>query len=418
MCQFRQNNPFLFEVAFASSQLGVGRLPVTEGLSRSLWDRVCLFEPIDYPPPFTIGGQCDGVLYESRLRRSDNTIQQWTSSSGGGAITGRIEILRARKFAQFDLPYPTSLFLEYKNTGGATRTRTFGAPSISQAVDISGWDYEFFRTDNQPDTCGNRPTDFPPLPQLPPVTNFPFTINLPDIGNVPVTVNLPDLNVQAWPQFNFEPIINIEGISFQFTPEGVNIDMPDYIPIIPRPTGGASSGDIQQIINNNNSEIENIINNNTTNNNSEVENIVNNVINQAVQESLRPLLCCMSENILKLFEAGEFNLLSNQYVNQSGGVYPLPLRCKGVIVSANQPVPTSIKGQAGSGSAPDVLFLGWVAFSIQGTAGGERLPWHFQEQFLTVPEGCNIVVVSSNYGATFNLSFVVSEPIEPNDCCA
>lgn len=393
-------------------------MPLPENMTRSLWDRVCLFEPVDYPPPYTIGGQCAGVLYEARLRDGGGTVRNWLSSTGGGAIAGPIEIIRARKFDAFQLGFPNTLELRYKNSAGAERGRNFGAPSISQAVDISSWDYEFFRTDNQPDACGIAPIPRPILPPTAPPTSFPININLPDVGNIPVTVNLPDLNVQAWPQFTFAPRINIEGVEFNFTPEGVNIDLPPNTPILPRPSGGASIGDIQIELDNQTNNISNNVSNIVNNNNQDISNIVNNNIEQVVNSNLRPLLCCMSDNILKLFSRPEFGLISNAFINQSGGVYPLPMRCIGVIIRAVEPIPNGVKGQAGSGDAPDVLFLGWLAFSRQGVEGGDRQPWNFAEQYNPVPSDCNIVVVSSNYGCRFNISFVVSEPIETTNCCA
>lgn len=401
VCIIRRRFPEMWQpIDTASGELSP--IPAVRNLNRRAWDYICPDEPLNssfYPE----GGQCPNIAYDIQLVRDNGQNQNWSFASGGGFVLGPIDEIR-REISVAD-PNNPALFqnITYRlvKNGQVVRTRSFGAPGVFQVT--AGWFVRIITQNNVPDVCAGAPIlrgNVPPIQINIPINlggqsfNIPFDLDFNvDVGGIPININ---------------PIFNTPIGIIAFPPGAVDIDFAPEFNFAPDvtvnpPTGGGATPD----------QIQNIINNQTT----EIESSTQTIINQVISDEVLVKLCCISDNLRLLFQEPQYTTQSNVFTNQSGDVYLLPDDCVGVIVRAVTPIPSKVSAQEGSGQAPRVYYLGWISFGFPGVDGSERLPWHFQEQWLPVPAGADRVLVSANFGALFNLSFVISEAPQPTDCC-
>lgn len=386
ICRFRRNNPVIWG--------GQADRPawIRDGDNR-FWNDICApFEP-PLEPYYPFGGQCPGVAYEFYLIDDTGAGRNWTSSSGGGALTGPLLNVQIEKRDQFDLGYDTSIDLLATNVNGAQRRRTFGAPSLPQAVDVSQWTYQIRRQDGQADVCPDLP-DYPIPPEPPPVS-FPITINN-DNRSYPVTVNVPGLDVNNWPDFTFIPRFAIGPIEFEVNPEGISIPdgvIPGFSPSFAPTVNLTPVIDASVNINNN-------LQAGFANINVQLGGLRGNR-NVDLSELIEKIECC----------CGEYDELSTVAVvqNSRGGNFNLPDNCVGVVVSVSGEFTPQTPVQSGSNGGLDVYHWGSVAVSSRNGAPGSRTALQYSPQCFEGIEGIKFATVQMNYNNRCNIVAIIRE---------
>jgi hypothetical protein len=185
---------------------------------------------VDAPPFF--GGQCPVDYRLDYLAREKNG---GVAGSGSVVLRGAIQVChgaveRLNSTQESGIIYyqaPTH------NSGNLVRnsvgTRNIG---ILQRVEFT-----LTRVDGNPDSCGNG-AGVIVLPPTPPPPNITIPINY-DGQTRPVTINLPNFETGDWPNFDFEPVFDVEGVRFEFMPDGLGID---FNPSLTLPSTGNIGG--------------------------------------------------------------------------------------------------------------------------------------------------------------------------------
>jgi hypothetical protein len=257
-------------------------------LINSFWQAACPMEPSYSPPPPPFnGGQCLGVNYTVFIDKTELSTPPFKQQEAIYNVPGRIIGLRKQSTPGYGFCY-----LVYKLADGISRERYVhnysGNPPFDYRIT------NVVRSDGQPDTCGNPPTDAPP-PLAPPdkisrditINNngspltIPFSFspkfNLPGLSiNGNLNIFAPRFNFNLAPQFKLSPAPNPSfppapnpnsdsDLNINFDLGGVNFNL-----------GGNQDNDTTNN-NNTNNNINNI--NNNLNNVSNTVNNVNNTIN-------------------------------------------------------------------------------------------------------------------------------------------
>lgn len=186
--------------------LARGGLPVTsiENAIKSFEARVCNKNPSDLTdsvgtPPYE-GGQCSGIQY-----RYDVVA----IASNGATVRSNGQFA----FGALGIPYPEGNTVKLPVEDGNRILSYFNF--VPGVVATSATLENVTRADNQPDTCGNPPTDIDPIDEHDDEIDVDYT----DENDNPVS--LPDLPVRFFP-----PCIWFDGIRIPFevqTPWGVPI---------------------------------------------------------------------------------------------------------------------------------------------------------------------------------------------------
>lgn len=234
-CSVRRQRPFLFHAAGFNP---VGQpFAVPAPLSRFYWDRLCPDNPLpaesvaqDAPPFF--GGQCPAQYRVDYLAREKNG---GVAGSGFVLLTGPIQVLHGAVERQSTTQESGVIYYQAPTHNGGNLVRnSVGTRSIGILQRV---EFTLTRTDGNPDSCGNSPGIIV-VPPVPPPPNITIPINY-DGQTRPVTVNFPNFETGDWPNFNFEPVFDVEGTRFEFLPDGLNID---FNPALNFPATGNGGG--------------------------------------------------------------------------------------------------------------------------------------------------------------------------------
>lgn len=383
ICRVRQIAPFLFDYR-------EGPLPdrVADFASgRQFWDNLCTDDPL--PETNTDiafrGGQCN-QLYNiaGNLRRSNGVIQSFGIVNMQGPLS--------RIWWTLELN-PEGTFRTYKlnvaDVDGFVRTQTIGSEIVEERQVVDKWIQIFPET---PECGDNVPP--PVLPPTPPANQY--TINNINInGQVgPITVSLPDLNVDLWPEFSFNPRIDMGGFTFEFQLAGIDITFPEGVTI-----PGTSSGTNLQPVLNRIDESTLAVRTDISEVLSELDELDESINQQfAALESLIRCCCC---------EEGVTYESTTVSTNSSGGRFPLPANTVAVRIIASNVDVNRVRTQVGSGNAPDVYFWGWYSIAYGDGDGGDRIPLSFLSTAALVGAGAEFIAVNPYFGAECTVIAIV-----------
>jgi len=269
------------------------------------------------------------------------------------------------------------------------RTQGIGAEQVSEPV-VYGKYITIF-----PDTpqCGDRVPP-PNLPATPPPNTYIF--NDINIGGQlgPITVSLPDLNVDLWPEFSFNPRIDMGGFSFEFQLAGIDINFPEGVTI----PGSSSGTDLQPVLNR--------IDESTLGIRTDISEVLTEIdeLDESISEQLSTLeslirCCCCEENVTY-----ESTTLST---NSSGGRFSLPENTVAVRILGTDIDINRIRSQNGSGDAPTVYYWGWYSVSYGNGDGGERIPLSFLSTAIAVAPRAEFIAVSPYFAAKCTVIAIV-----------
>lgn len=403
MCRIRQQRPWQYDLLINT---GVAPPTVNPLVSRFAWDRICSRFPVTPPPggsvPF-FGGQCPGVNYGIRLIDPDRGVVN--NNVGTGNIVGPIQTVNVTigppDFQLNNPAVPTGYQVSGTSAVGAF-SRNIDTQISTPRRDVRRFYFEIFRIDGLPDNCGNTTyiTQYPPTSP-----GNQITINAPIFGQQrSVTVTFPDFNDINWPNLEWSPVIQFDGITVEFMTEGVRLELPDTITFNPPPV---TSGDIETIINtgdNVNSTVNNIENEienvrNTVNN---IETTINNGIEVDLSELIELIKCCCCEENATVEPV--------QIVNGTvGGVFTLPENTIYVLVEGSGFDANFLRSMEGGGSASKVWFWGWYAVGYGGADGGERINLQYESHSFPVSEGATTLNLSCYTNTTANVTAFVKE---------
>lgn len=408
-CRIRQDRPWMYDVL---TRTGAAPPTVNPLVSRFAWDRICSL----YPPPAPtggttpfFGGQCPGVDYGVRIIDPDRGVV--VNNTGTGSIRGPITSISVTtgppNFVLDTPPIPTGYQVSGVSALGAF-SRGIDTKVSTPRRDTRRFYFEIFRIDGLPDSCGNATyqTVYPPSP---PANNI--TINGPIFGQQrAINISFPEYNTTNWPNFEWRPVIQFDGIRAEATTEGILIDMPDSIVFNPPPV---TAEDIEQITNNTNTTnttVNDIVNTIDTINNitTNIDNIVQNIqqILEGFEIDIEPILdairCyCGEENVT--YE------VQPVVTGTQGGVFSLPSNTVAVIVSGSGFDGNFLRSMEGAGSSPKVWFWGWYSACYGNSIGGERINLQYSTHSFPVAEGVSAVNLSCYTGTTANVVALTKE---------
>lgn len=383
-CGVRRASPNLFDGRLA----GPFR-PIGVQLLNRFWDNLCDTPENPDAPQYPLGGQCPGIPYDVQAYNPQGQPINWVTNSGGGPIPGPITTF---VFQLLNLDPDGSgkyrnVACGFGNADGLTRGRGLNDPAGAYLFDRS-YSAQLFRTDGLPDLC----EELPPIiqPPDPPDVNIlvPVIINNQRFS---FPVNLPDLNVNNWPDFEFRPVFNLPDVTFEITPEGINVpdlDFPGWPPVPPidvniAPTLNAIANvdaNLQIGLGNINVQIGDLRG-------------VNDVDLSELEALIR--CCCCEEGVT--YEA------SAVVAATGGGIFGLPSGTVAVVVSATLPFTASTPTISRAGTERDVYVWGTFAVGyVDGTSGTvERLS--YSEQSYPVAERAVNISVTPHYGNTCSI---------------
>lgn len=228
-----------------------------------------------------------------------------------------------------------------------------------------------------PDTCGDPPPTFPVV--LPPLIFINKPINL-QIGPISIPTRLVFNRNNFRPRFDIRPQIefNAGPFNFNFDLGGLNVEFsPNFNfpsspspPLLPpsSPPGGGGGGGKRP---------------------SDKEDA------EEIKEEVEKARECACD------DPPDVEVEELAFDETEGASFSLP----GPIVQINLnlvKITNGVKSQWGRGSAPDVYFAGWYAFSRGGgEPKGDRLPISFaQNELLPPTEDCTGFAFSLNYNCT------------------
>jgi len=350
---------------------------------RPFYDNLCpppQQPPVLPPPPFN-GGQCPGVSYRVDYAVSNSPGPQSNpgvfTDQGIIFLTGPIS--RDREVLQSS---QNLVILSRNSSGGLVRTPVIGTGDLGR---ILAWTrFIVTRTDNQPDTCGNPPTDFPDIVPPPEVLNFDVDVN---IGGNPTNLNVTIPYIPVDVNFRLNPTfpINVGPFNFDFELGGVNVNInpninlpgtvpngpdprppsgrPPTRPPVQPPAGGCPPCpdlDIEPIL-------------------TRLDEIEIDI--EEVEDLVELLLDCDRCDRAPL-DALKYS--TRTFPAANSGIFQLTPTSEWVKLRLTE-FPENLKSQAG-GLADDVTYVGWCYFR-SGTASLPRQPVHFLNNALIVPEG-------------------------------
>lgn len=402
ICRVRQDRPWLFQVANNSGGLGLGINPL---VSNFMWSRICsLFppNPNDAPCEQFFGGQCEDVQYTIKIF-DGNGQEVGTTAPPAGVPVGPLTCINTRTGpANYPLdnpPIPTGYTVSGVGKNGPW-SRSVDTKIATPRRDTRLFTYQIVPPPGVSDNCGNAPVTIN-VPPTPPSSSITFETTI--FGQRRnVTVNLPTLETQNWPDFEWTPVIEFEGITVEFDTEGMNIDLPDNITLLP---SNPTNNTVNQI-NNNLNNIGGTVNNingttqtisNTTNNIEQTVNEISNTLqqefnelNQQLELDIQEILdaierCCCKEGVT----------YARQVVAAStaGGRFPLPQKTVAVVFTLSLPFTQNTPIQEGSGGAERVYHWGSYSVGFDVDCEGDRIPLQWEKQAVYVhPRATNVTI--------------------------
>ncbi len=372
LCSFRREYPWLWAALNrALNPVGAGyQVP----LNNWVLDNVC--PPIIPPQSPVYGGQCDvpydgiGRAFEEDGSPAGITIVSVVPGPITGVETRIVQRTAQSEGAEFRIRSALGQWTPWEGISDRP-------PGVLAEITV-----ELRRTDGLPDTCGDR-VPFP-VPVTPP--SFPVTVPIV-IGNqqFPISINLPSFDSGDWPDFSFEPTIEIGEVPITISPEGITF--PDEIfppfPEIPAPNVNLAPAitaiaDLGSLLTGEIGGLEIALE--ALRGSEEVD------LTEVIELIRR---CCCGEGKTK----ESYTIATNT----NGGVFPLDAKTFAVVVSVTPPFTPATPTQAGSGSAPDVYHWGWWSIGYGDTSPGVRIPLQHSVQSLQVGEGAVSVAVSPHY---------------------
>lgn len=401
-CRLRRDRPWLFQVASGGTAPIVGVSPL---FSNFFWSRICaLFPPSpgDAQCEQFFGGQCEDVQYIIKIFDGNGQEVGQTAPAVGSA-TGPLTCIKTStgptNFFLDVPPIPTSYQVSGVGKNGSW-SRGTDTKVATPRRDTRLFTYQIVPPPGVTDNCGNSSTTIN-LPPVPPSNTATYEISI--LGQRRnVTINLPEYDVTNWPDFNWQPIIEFDGIRAEFGPDGVNIDLPDNVSLIPL-------NPVNNVVNNIDSNVQNIggtvnnINSTTqtisnTVNNTEVA--VNNILNTLQQEfeQLNEQLAIDIQAILDAIErccCKEGVTLQTQVLTNGspGGRFALPPKTVAVVFELQLPETSRTPIQEGSGSAARVYHWGSYSIGYSLDCEGDRTPLQWERQAVAVqPYATNVTI--------------------------
>jgi len=402
-CRLRQQRPWLFDTVVFPYSPPTGAIPA---VSQFAWNRICNLFPPDpsavTSQPFQ-GGQCPGVNYRIETIDPQRGIVGPTNSRP--VIIGPISSIRVvfgPSGWQNNTPFfPLTYTIQGVAANGAFNQGTDTRISTPQR-DVRGWYFSIARSDGQPDTCGSVPP-VQQLPVLPPPNQI--TINAPIFNQQrDITITLPEYDVTNWPNYEWSPVIEFDGIRAEFTTEGITLDLPDGVVFNPPVNINPVIENINNTTNNVDTNV-NDIENATENITNIVENIQT-ILNNGTEVNLEPVL-----EAIRCYCGEESVTYGTQQIvtGSPGGVFNLPENTIAVLISGSNFDPNFIRTQDGGGNSPTVFYWGWASINYAGASGGERIPLQFESQSLACAENATSVLVSPTYNSSCSVIAITKE---------
>lgn len=401
MCRVRQQRPWQYELLTRTGAAAPGLAPI---VGRFAWDRICSLFPLpsgaDENVPF-FGGQCPGVDYSIQIIDPDRGVVN--NNIGNGTARGPIQTMRViigpPNFQLDTPPVPTGYTVSGVGALGAF-SRSIDTKVATPRRDTRRFYFRISRIDGLPDSCGNT-TPISVYPVSPPSNQI--TINAPIFGQErSITVNFPEFNTQNWPSFEWSPTIQFDGITAEFTTEGISIDLPDAVTLGPPVNINPVIEEINNTTNNVNTNVNNI--GNAIENVTDIVTNIETILNNGTEVNLQPVI-----DAIKCY-CGEENATyqpQNIVTGTTGGVFTLPEGTVAIVVTGNPSSNLRVRSQAGSGSSPDVYWWGHIAVCYGGADGGTRIPLQFESQSIRCGDGATSVVVSPYYELTCSVTAIV-----------
>lgn len=388
MCGLYRDFPD-FTIALASRVPKVG-LPVA-----FLMPLVCPTDiaPPPAPPAPQSTGQCgtqyDVVVSYTRSERVNNVYQPPVTQQETIVALGRIRNLELRTDSAGTTAFLVLIRGRSGNPDGIDTTTVASWTPVTRFQLLESSILSITRRDGRADNCGSQPIQYPVA--APPVsrTNFNTTINIDNqVLNVPVAVVFNQFNATA----QIDPTLSIDvgGLRFTFTMEGIDIAIAPTIPVSPAPIypdirvpadrppvyvpptpGGGGSTDLTPVLN----AIANV--------DADLE---------LVRDEVLLLQDCDRCNRPPI---GDPRLAVTTLTSFNSGVINLPPNAVWLSVEQTQ-LPSNVSVQSG-GSAPNVIFSGWYSFG-SSIAGGDRHPIHYQSAVYPVPEGMTVCALTLYLG--------------------
>ena len=379
---------------YGNAPFGIGQLRrEVEGF----WNGVCQRPESPFAPVPAEARGCTGTTYlVTGTYRFFGEEKTFSNTFNGQVVSA----------AWRPIPSGTSLGINVIDVrfcdGGET---FFGAPDASSPDNFQRGGIAIDVVGQEGTVCCGSITP-PPTPNvLPPE----ITINLPGSGPIIIPVTWPEVNLDVGGNIiGFAPVIITPIGRFNFTLPGIefnprfNLNPDITIPIGGGGDGGATEGEIQQIVNNQTTEIiqqldvpiDDII---------QLLNAIIDLINGLdFQCDLQPVLDLINCYFLEESTESDVRVLQT---NSDGRRVTLPPNTTSVLIELVQPAPTSIRVQSGSGIAENVFYWGWFSINYDFNAvDGVRQELHYATQSVRVEKNARSITVNPIRGARFNLA--------------
>ena len=246
--------------------------------------------------------------------------------------------------------------------------------------------------------CSCAPVPPPPITaELPP----DVTINLPGSGPITFPISFPGVTLDVNGDIiGFDPIIITPIGRFSFDLGGLsfaprfNLNPNITVPIGGGAgQGGASSGEVQQIVD------------------QSQQTIINDLTQeiQAAECDLSPILDAINAlefqvdveeavSLIRCYLEGGQGEVATEVIAASteGGRFPLPVGTFAVLVEVIPPVRSFSRTQEGGGDSSTVVFWGWHSLNYVDGADGVRLPLNYLQQSIGVPRDAVSITVSAH----------------------
>lgn len=342
--------------------LGVG------AFNQGLMDGLCHPRGKQPPPPTQpfSGGQCVGVRYIVRYAYSHDGTPSGNGSVvlfgkiGGAAVT-RAGGTDSYKYYRADITHRDGKYNIFDGGGGLNNGKD---PATASIISVTP-------TDGSPDTCGDPPPVYPPIPDPPPnlTVNAPVTIN-----GSPITIPVTIIPTVYLPNISFRPELNVDvgGINVNISLGGINLSInptinppPTSPPVDPRPMPPPPTAPKSPDAPSKGTDLS------------------------EVYKRLAEIKACACPVPTVV--------LSDLLGEARGLTASLPSRSLYVVLQSQ---PTSAnRYQASEGNAPDINYLGWISFGVGGLFG-QRISVSFANSAFLVPLGATQVAYSLVFGAT------------------